>query len=278
VEAATLRVCALLAYDGTDYHGFQVQRGVPTIQGELEAALARFTQPRSRVVGAGRTDAGVHARAQVIAVDAAWRHSPDRLQTAWNAHLPAAIALRRLVEAPEGFHPRFSAQWRTYRYTVVEHVGPGLSRSPLTERYALTVKRRLDLTAMQQVAAQWVGEHDFATFGRPTQGESTVRRVTVARWDEELSSLPGLLPATGRRLVLTITANGFLTNMVRCLVGACLAVGEGVWSSDDVAAALAARDRRRTAPPVSPQGLVLEQVVYPEQFDLWPTVAVQAAG
>lgn len=278
MEAATLRVCALLAYDGTDYHGFQVQRGVPTIQGQLEAALAKFTQPRSRVVGAGRTDAGVHARAQVIAVDVAWRHSPEQLQAAWNAHLPAALAVRRLVEAPEGFHPRFSASRRTYRYTVVEHVEPGLSRSPLTERFALTVTRRLDLAAMQLAAAHVVGEHDFATFGRPPQGESTVRCVTVARWDEELSSLPGLLPATGRRLVFTITANGFLTNMVRCLVGACLAVGEGVWSADDVAAALAARDRRRTAPPVSPQGLVLEQVVYPEQFDLWPTVAVQAAG
>lgn len=278
VDGARLRVAGLLAYDGTDYHGFQVQPGVPTIQGVLEEALAHFTTVHGRVVGAGRTDAGVHARGQVIAVEVDWRHSPERLQAAWNAHLPAAMAVRKLVVAPAGFHPRFSALWRTYRYTVMETAEAGNRRVPLSERYAWTVHRRVDLSSLNAVAAQLVGEHDFATFGRPTQGESTVRVVTHARWDVEQSSLPALVPAQERRLVLTITANGFLQNMVRCLVGASLAVGMGEWSLTEFATALAARDRRHTAPPAPPQGLVLEQVGYPEQIDLWPTVPVQAAG
>lgn len=269
MEKQTLHVCAVVAYDGTDYHGFQVQVGVPTIQGSLESALQRFCEPKGRVAGAGRTDTGVHASGQVVAVQLEWRHSLAQLQNGWNAHLPASIAVQGVRVAPAGFHPRFSAQRRTYRYTVIEGNQETLGRSPLTDRFALYVPQRLDVELMQAAAAMMVGEHDFATFGQPTQGESTVRRLFEAEWQVVNESLASLDAAPPRRIVLTITANGFLRNMVRCLVGSFLAVGRAEWTVADLADALAARNRSRTAPPASPKGLLLAKVIYPDHLDPW---------
>ncbi|HXF63246.1 MAG TPA: tRNA pseudouridine(38-40) synthase TruA, partial [Caldilineaceae bacterium] len=243
-QLPTLWVASLVAYDGTGFHGFQYQVGAPTVQGELERALNAFAQPQSRVSGAGRTDAGVHARGQVIAVRVAWRHPLEKLQDAWNAHLPATISLRRLVEAPERFHPRFSATARTYRYTVIRAADRRPQRSPLTDRYALLETRPLDLAAMAEAASHLIGEHDFATFGQPTQGESTVRRVTQAQWQVVEPSLPELDRYPGQAWVFTITANGFLRQMVRSLVGTLLAVGRGEVDATAIPALLAARERR----------------------------------
>ncbi len=264
-------VVGLVAYDGAAYHGFQVQAGVPTVQGALEAGLAAFTTLEGRVAGAGRTDTGVHAVGQVAAATVAWGHAIAKLQDAWNAHLPRTIAVRRLAAAPVGFHPRFSALWRTYRYTVVEAGGDTLGRSPLTDRYAWSVPRRLDLDAMNAAAQTAVGEYDFAAFGQATQGESTVRCVREAHWQVVTTSLPELGEPQGRRLVFTIAANGFLRTMVRYLVGSLVTVGEGRWTPGDLVAVRTSLDRRRTAPPAPPHGLVLEQVVYPDHLDPWRT-------
>jgi tRNA pseudouridine38-40 synthase len=269
VDDPLLNVCGIVSYDGTDFHGFQVQQGVPTIQGALEEGLAQFCKPLSRVAGAGRTDAGVHASRQVVMVQLHWRHSLEQLQNAWNVRLPATIALRRLAHAPAGFHPRFSAHERTYRYYVIEGDRTTLGRSPLTDRFALYVSQPLEVMEMQRAAALVVGEHDFATFGQPTKGESTVRRVMAADWQVVEESLVSLDEMPKRRLVLTITANGFLRNMVRALVGTFLAVGRGEWSLEMVADALAAKDRSRSAPPAPPNGLILEQVLYPAHLDPW---------
>lgn len=269
VEDHALNVCGIVTYDGTDYHGFQVQEGVPTIQGALEEALAIISQPLSRVAGAGRTDAGVHASGQVVGVRLAWRHGVAQLQNAWNARLPDAITVRDVRVAPAGFHPRFSAQQRTYRYYLIEGDRSTLGRSPLTDRFAVYISRPLAVEKMQAAAALMVGEHDFATFGQPTRGESTVRQVMAAEWSRVTESLPSLEVVPRRRLVLTITANGFLRNMVRCLVGTFLAVGRGEWSVDQVAEALAAKNRNYSAPPAPPNGLILEQVIYPDQLDPW---------
>ena len=262
-------VCGVVSYDGTDFHGFQVQAGVPTIQGALEDALARTCPLRSRVAGAGRTDTGVHARGQVVAVEVEWRHSLDALQKAWNVRLPRSVVVRNVVDAPDGFHPRFSAQQRTYRYTVLEGDRSTLGRSPLTDRFALYVPQPLLLEAKQAAAAMLVGEHDFATFGQPTQGESTVRRIVEAEWQVVTDSLTRFHQWPERRLVFTVTANGFLRTMVRSLVGTLLAVGRGEWSLERMADALAAADRSLSAPPAAPNGLVLEQVVYPDHLDPW---------
>jgi tRNA pseudouridine38-40 synthase len=264
-------VSALVAYDGSDYHGFQYQANAATIQCELEAALDRVVKRESRVAGAGRTDAGVHASGQVIAVHVAWQHSLPALQRAWNVHLPPAITVRRLQTAPEGFHPRYSAVGRTYRYTVrlgnVESSERAPRRSPLTDRFELFDVRPLDLGAMQAAAAGLVGSHDFATFGQPPQGESTVRTVYTAEWQIVEENLPPLGDYPGQRLVFTISANAFLRQMVRSIVGSLLAVGRGERSVTDIQHALHAGDRSRSAPPAPPQGLVLEKVTYPVELD-----------
>jgi tRNA pseudouridine38-40 synthase len=263
----TLNVCAKVAYDGTAFHGFQVQAGLPTIQGALEDALAQFCQVQGRVAGAGRTDTGVHASGQVVAVQVQWRHSIADLQNAWNMRLPSSIAVREVGIAPDGFHPRFSATARTYRYSVIEGTRATLGRSPLTDRFALLVTQPLALEAMSAAAAIVVGEHDFATFGQPTGGESTVRRLYSAEWQVAHEGMVALDAWPGRRLVLTVTANGFLRNMVRNLVGTFLLVGHGEWWPAEMAAALDAKDRRRSAPPAPPNGLVLERVTYPAHLD-----------
>lgn len=273
MDAPTLHVCGLVAYDGSDHFGFQVQVEAPTIQGELELALGKFSEPAGRVAGAGRTDAGVHANGQVIAVRTRWRHDLPQLQRAWNAHLPRCICVRRVALAPEGFHPRFSAVERTYRYRVMtgdaQERSQALDRSPLTDRFAWYEPLALAVERMEEASAYLLGEHDFASFGQPTQGESTVRRVTEVRWQEERSSLPLLDEYPGRRLVMTITANGFLRHMVRSIAGMLLEVGRGRRRPDEVKKILEARDRSLAAPPAPACGLTLERVVYPRDLDVF---------
>jgi tRNA pseudouridine38-40 synthase len=267
-----LHVCAQVAYDGTDFCGFQLQRHAPTIQGALEDALFAVTKTPVRVHGAGRTDTGVHARGQVIAALVPWRHKVADLQRAWNAHLPKAVAIRQLQLAPNGFHPRFSALDRTYRYTVIEANAadnPSAPRhSPLTDRFALYVTRRLDLATMNEAARHLVGEHDFATFGQAPQGENTVRQVYQAEWRTLESGLPTLSAYPGGLIVFTICANAFLYQMVRNLVGTLLEIGIGRRQPADMITALALRDRSKSAPPAAPAGLVLEQIRYPAFLNL----------
>ena len=265
-------IYGIVAYDGADYHGFQYQVDLPTIQGALEDALAAFTSVDGRVIGSGRTDAGVHATGQVVGVHAPWKHSVSDFQRAWNAHLPPSIYVFQSGSTSADFHPRFSALSRTYRYTILQYDGPDGSvvplRSPLTDRYALYVRRRLDLAAMNEAAACLLGEHDFGTFGQPPQGVNTVRCVTQAEWQSVTDGSGSFLPFPVRKLVFTVTASAFLRNMVRNLVSSLLAVGNGKWSPEDMQLALEAVDRHRSAPPAPPNGLVLERVVYPDEMGI----------
>lgn len=242
---------ALAEYDGTHYFGFQVQKGRPTVQGTLEAVLARITGEAVHVRYAGRTDTGVHALGQVIAFHTGWRHPLADLERALNALLPADIAVRQL-EAVEDlrFHPRYSARSRLYRYTV----WTASWRSPLVCRYAHHEPRPLNEAAMAEAAQLLLGEHDFASFGQPTQGESTVRVVYRAQWyrPEPASHL----------LYFDIEANAFLRRMVRTVVGTLLEVGKGYRSVADVAALLAAPQRGQAAPPAPASGLCLVAVRY----------------
>lgn len=265
------RVAGLIAYDGTDFCGFQVQREAATVQGALEEALTDLTGALCRVSGAGRTDTGVHAKGQVIAVEVPWRHSLAALRQAWNQRLPASILVRSLTEAPPGFHPRFSAEERTYRYTMWAPAcrEEGERRFPLVDRFAVTLPKRPDLEAMNEAARLLIGTHDFATFGQAPQGNNTVRRIGSLFWERVEESLPALDPYPVERLVLTITANAFLRRMARNLAGSLLAVGLGTWQTDELAAALEAKDRSRSAPPLAPNGLVLERVQYAEFPDLF---------
>lgn len=239
---------ALAEYDGADYLGFQVQPGAITVQSVLERALQRLTGQTTRLRYAGRTDAGVHASGQVIAAQVRWRHSLEDLERAWNAVLPLDVAVRelKLVDDPT-FHPRYSALSRVYRYTVWTMPW----RSPLHQRFAHHERRPLDMAAMNRAASILVGSHDFASFGQPTQGEVTVRRVDSAIWWQD-----------GSLLTFEIEANAFLRRMVRTIVATLLEVGIGRRSAADVSAILAARERSKAAPPAPACGLCLVAVKY----------------
>lgn len=262
---AVMHVAALVGYDGSAYNGFQVQANAPTIQGTLERSLAAFASVQGRIVGAGRTDTGVHARGQVISLTLQWRHGVDALQRAWNAHLPPDIVIRQVAVAPDGFHPRFCAERRTYRYFV----RTGALREPLSSRYRLDLPSPLDLEAMQAAALALLGTHDFATFGTPPQGENTVRTAFAAQWQVERTNVTPLGLQDERRLVFTITANAFLQHMVRKVVGSLLEVGRGRWSVPEFISAFKAAQGARSAPPAAPAGLVFEWVTYPEPYQLF---------
>lgn len=254
---------AKVAYDGTDFHGFQVQvsgakrigpsasvrpiRPIRTVQGELETALATITQEFVRVIGAGRTDTGVHACGQVIAFGVRWRHSVPELQRALNAVLPADVALWSLSEAEEGFHPRFDACSRTYRYTIWNSP----VRNPLLRRSSLWCSDGLDLAAMAQATGLIVGEHDFATFGSPPGKGNAIRRVIRACWTRD-----------GERLALDIEADAFLYHMVRSIVGTLLLVGRGALSVEQFASLFAAAERSGAGPTAPAHGLCLMAVHY----------------
>jgi tRNA pseudouridine38-40 synthase len=240
-----MRVLAIVEYDGTAFEGFQVQARKRTVQAELERALARVTGETIRIVGAGRTDTGVHALGQGVHFDTTWPHPLAVLQRAWNAVLPSDIAIRALFPVPDDFSARYDAQSRTYRYTILNQP----LRSPLAARYALWVPEPLDVAAMDTAARQLIGSHDFGAFGTPPRGTNTVREIYRAQvWRE------------GARVHIELEANAFLYRMVRRIVGTLLLVGKGVLDQTQFALVLARQ--RRAAFAVPPHGLCLIAVKY----------------
>ncbi len=239
----------VLEYDGTDFAGWQAQVGRRTVQGALEAAIERVTGARVRVVGAGRTDAGVHAEGQVASVGLATRLAPAELQRALNAVLPRDVAVVRLASAPEGFHARRDAASKLYRYTVWN----GRSPSPLRTRRAHWVRAELDLEAMRRAARALEGRHDFAAFqATGSQVGTTVRTLARLEWRGRV----------GRELRLEVEGSGFLRHMVRTLAGTLLEVGRGRRRATSMRALLRARDRSRAGPTAPARGLTLVRVRY----------------
>ncbi len=195
---------AIVAYDGTDFAGFQLQTSERTVQGELEGALSAIGWQGRHILAAGRTDAGVHASGQVVAFALPWRHGDQALRKALNANLPQDISVRNLGPAAAEFHPRFDAHSRTYVYSLLCQP----VRNPLRERYAWRVWPAPQLSFLQRAAAALVGSHDFGAFGSPPrQGGSTIRNVLRSAWVERPDSLR-----------YEVTANAFLYHMVRKMV------------------------------------------------------------
>jgi tRNA pseudouridine38-40 synthase len=255
-----------LAYDGAGFHGWATQPGLRTVQETLELALAMILRvPAVAVTCAGRTDAGVHARGQVVHVDVpggpGGKLLPDsegnfpHVNRRLNGVLPADVRVRRVAVAPAGFDARFSAVWRRYVYRVADRAD---SVDPLTRGHVLAWPRRLEEGRMNEAAAHLVGEHDFAAFCRRREGATTVRRLLDLRWERRAD---GLLEATVR-------ADAFCHTMVRALVGCLLAVGEGRREPAWPAAVLAAGVRDPAVTVVHPHGLTLEEVGYPPDEDL----------
>jgi tRNA pseudouridine38-40 synthase len=240
----------VLEYDGTDFAGWQRQaQGERTVQGVLEDALRGVCGQPPDVEGAGRTDAGVHARGQVAGVRVETRLAPAELQRALNAVLPSDVAVRELEVAPEGWHPRRSARGKLYRYAIWN----GRVRSPLRERFAHWVPQPLDVPAMAAAAACLLGTRDFRSFQAAGSGiEQTVRTLSRAE----------LLGEAGGDLALELEGDGFLRHMVRNVAGTLLEVGLGRRAAGSLPALLDARDRDQAGPTAPPQGLVLVQVRY----------------
>jgi tRNA pseudouridine38-40 synthase len=238
----------ILEYDGTSYHGWQVQPGLSTIQGILQDRLAALVGSPVAVTGAGRTDAGVHALGQVASFIADTRLNAVTVRRALNAHLPSDIVVRQAEEVPQGFDACRSARARTYRYTLLRRDAP----SAWLGRHTLHVPFPLDLEPMAQATKTLVGTHDFSTFrAGGCTAVTPVRAVREAAWYREDDLWH-----------FTITANGFLHHMVRILVGTLLEVGRGKRSPADMEALLAARNRRLAGKTAPPHGLCLFHVQY----------------
>jgi tRNA pseudouridine38-40 synthase len=215
----------ILAYDGTEFHGSQFQTDIRTVQGVVEAALLKLNWTGKTVLFAGRTDAGVHASGQVAAFDLDWNHSLADLKNALNSLLPKDLAVVDLSIGRPDFHPRFDATARTYRYRI--YCQP--YRDPLRDRYEWRVWPAPGLERMQAASHVTVGTQDFGGYGRATNpGGSTIRQVMAANWRIRK------MPHTSIAYEFEITANAFLYHMVRRLVYAHTAVGQGVVEIDEL--------------------------------------------
>jgi tRNA pseudouridine38-40 synthase len=261
-----MKIACGIAYDGTDFHGFQRQADDqgPTIQGTLEEAIERIGGSRVTVYGAGRTDAGVHASGQVIHFDGGSRLTPVVWLRALNANLPETLAVRRAFAVPERFHARYSAQSRSYRYTIWNDPAP----DPLAARYSLHRPEPLTLELMAEACQHLRGRRNFAAFGRSP--------------DETNPQKPGphscvrtLLEATcmGRDgfIYCDFTADAFLTGMVRRIVGTLLLVGQRRLSPDAFATIVERAEKSHPGPSAPARGLCLVRVAYPETFGLEET-------
>lgn len=243
------RIALVLEYEGTRYAGFQVQTNVASVQGALETAIEQLTGFGARVYGAGRTDAGVHADAQVVAFDTESDLAIERFRTGLNHYLADDVAVRAAYEAESGFDPRRHAMARTYRYTMLESA----SRSPLRARFVHHVGRRLDVASMNAALALLQGERDFAPFcGNMPQGGSTVRVMYQTQaWRQD-----------GDEVCLELKANAYLHQQVRRIAGAVLSVGQGKMTVDEFAAVADSTVHGAAALVLPAKGLSLRRVEY----------------
>lgn len=250
------RVRIDLSYDGTDFFGWQKQAAVgqPTVQGTLEACLEQLFGQPVRTLGAGRTDAGVHALHQVMHFDCPKPPKRYKLLSALNSMTPESIAIHRVFYAPTDFHALASSTGKIYRYLVLNRTTP----SALRARYSLWERRRLDLDWLNEASSFLVGTHDFKSFqSQGTEVKSTVRQVRKAHWERQ----------SGDLLVFTIEGEGFLKQMVRNIVGTLLEWQQKNRTPGQIKEVLSAQDRSAAGRTAPARGLFLSQVQYPESLD-----------
>jgi len=262
---ATRRVRLLVAYRGGAFHGFAANRDVTTVVGELGIALGRALRRDVRLVGAGRTDAGVHAWGQVVSCDVPVSTDLSHVVRRVNAQCAPRVVVRAAEWAPQDFDARFSALWRRYRYTIVNREAP----DPFSAGTTWHVEQPLSLTALRLASDALVGEHDFASFCRRPKGDpgaTLVRRVLDTTWHDMGDSEP---TESDRRGVLQfeITGTAFCHQMVRSIVGTLVEVGTGRRRPSDVLQILRARDRAAAGQVAPPHGLCLWEVGYPPDPD-----------
>ncbi|MCB1875375.1 MAG: tRNA pseudouridine(38-40) synthase TruA [Chromatiales bacterium] len=249
-----MRIVCGVEYDGSGYSGWQFQDGATTVQAVVEEALSRVADHPLRVVCAGRTDTGVHATGQVIHFDTHARREMRSWVLGANVNLPADVCIRWAVERDEGFHARFSAVARCYRYVILNRpVRPAIERNHSTWNF-----RPLDVERMREAAHHLIGEHDFSSYRAVAcQAKSPVRNLYRLA-----------LNRVGDKIVLDLEANGFLHHMVRNIAGVLMAIGSGEREPDWAREVLEQQDRRVGGITAAPDGLYLTEVRYPEQFEL----------
>jgi tRNA pseudouridine38-40 synthase len=241
------RYKAIISYDGSAFSGMQRQASERTVQAVIEEALRSLGWQDAAIMVAGRTDAGVHAKGQVIAFDMGWKHSMDELQRALNAVLPSDVAIVSIATAAADFHPRFGAKARHYQYRVLCQP----LRDPLRERYVWRVWPPLKMDRLIAATRPLVGEHDFIAFGSPqAENGGTVRQVVKADWQK----------AAQDEFIFEIKANAFLYHMVRHTVGLIVKIGQGFTEPSAVDQAL--RGKNKIIEIAPPQGLSLVAVEY----------------
>ncbi len=246
-----------VAYDGTDFAGWQVQPDQPTIQSELQKALRRIAKQDVQAIGSGRTDSGVHALAQVASCQIAnWNATAADLKTALNTQLPDSIVVTDSIDAPDDFHAIRDAIGKRYRYQMQL----GGTRDVFGHRYHWHFKFPIQIDPMREAAAKMVGEKDFACFqAAGGDRKSTVRDIRSCDLIDESTE-------NHRRIAIEVEANGFLYNMVRNIVGTLVEVGRGKHSAEWVDDVIAQKNRDNAGPTAPPQGLFLKEVHY-EAFD-----------
>lgn len=237
-----------IEYDGTDFSGWQVQSKRPSVQAELQRSIRAVIHEQVRLIGAGRTDAGVHALGQVANFTTTAALAVHRFPAALNFHLPETIRVLDAVEAAADFHARYAARGRTYRYVILNRPAP----SAILRRHAWHVPAALDVDAMRRAAGALIGRHAFTAFRAVGSGERTtvcdLRLADVVRTDD--------------MVILTFEADRFLRHMVRLITGTLAAVGRGKMPEENVARILAAEDNRRAGPRAPARGLFLVRVDY----------------
>ncbi|MDD2540850.1 MAG: tRNA pseudouridine(38-40) synthase TruA [Desulfuromonadaceae bacterium] len=252
-------ILVTIAYDGTNYSGWQVQPNGLAVQQVVEDAFEQLLKERVQVRSSGRTDAGVHARAMAASFTTD-RDLPLRaFVEGANRFLPADVAIQTACIVPEGFKPITMAYAKQYRYTIIN----SLVRSPLDRLYSWQVREPLDLVAMEEAADHFVGSHDFAAFRASNcVAKTTVRRIDAVQIHRE-----------GARITIDVIGGGFLKNMVRVMVGTLVDIGKGRFAPTDIDRLLQSGDRKEAGSTAPACGLCLIQVTYPEEFTSLPTGA-----
>ncbi len=242
------RIKLIVAYDGTDYCGWQIQPNGITVEEVLNRALSRLTGEEIRVIGASRTDAGVHARGNIAALDTASTIPAERFAYAVNPLLPEDIVVVKSEEVPQDWHPRYQNSVKTYEYRILNREMP----DPLKRKYTWHVSFPLDIDKMREAAEHLKGQHDFRSFcSVHTAVKSTVR--TIYTLD---------IVKSGDEIIIRISGNGFLYNMVRIIAGTLAEVGRGFRTPEDVRDLLTAKEREQAGATAPPQGLTLIRIEY----------------
>ena len=252
-EMERKRVRLTVAYDGTRYHGWQLQNNGITIEGELNRCLSALLQEKTEVIGASRTDAGVHAMGNIAVFDTSSRIPAEKISYALNQMLPEDIRIQRSQEVPNDWHPRKCKSRKTYEYRIYRAEFP----MPIKRLYSYFTYHQLDENRMREAAAYLVGEHDFKSFCQVNaQVESTVRTLYMVQVEEQ-----------GAEIVIRICGSGFLYNMVRIIAGTLLEVGQGKREPESLAAVLEAKDRSAAGPTAPARGLTLVKYEFEEEME-----------